>query len=277
LANLETPQKEKILFKYKNTYAKSFVKELGLSRNLLLNTNISEKDYVKYISSISCERNSETNAMFTQFDKEVGIYLDGLRCNKPAIYVYNNWLLNNIKNQYNKYLRGFASISFSYCNLVGELDYPIRKKAMVNPLDKAITFYKRGACLSVPRHVSYICGNEFLTGIKSEYSQYFISSKYSSLKSALSDDFDYSFKNFIASVALNSVNNIYNGCIDIFSYKPLMFSDKNSNEHNSFNMDFYIKYLNKYYKRISMDDNIINYYSDSLIAFFDNKKKKYDY
>jgi len=193
LTNFEMPQKEKILFKHKNTYAKNFMKELGLSRNLLLNTNIAEKNYVKYLGSISCERNSETNAMFTKFDKEVGIYLDSL-LNKPAIYVYNNWFLNNIKSQYNNYVQGFASTSFSYCNLIGELDYPFRRGAMVNSLDKAIIFYNKGTHLSALHNISYICDNDFLIGIKSKYSQYFMNLKFPNLENPLSDGFNYNFK-----------------------------------------------------------------------------------
>jgi hypothetical protein len=270
------PQKEKILFKHKNTYAKNFMKELGLSRNLLLNTNIAEKNYVKYLGSISCERNSETNAMFTKFDKEVGIYLDSL-LNKPAIYVYNNWFLNNIKSQYNNYVQGFASTSFSYCNLIGELDYPFRRGAMVNSLDKAIIFYNKGTHLSALHNISYICDNDFLIGIKSKYSQYFMNLKFPNLENPLSDGFNYNFKNFIIAVALNPVKNIYNVYIDNVAYKPLIFNDKTSNARKSFNIEFYIKYLNKYYKNSNMDDNIVNFYNDSLIAFFDTKKKKYDY
>ena len=109
-------KKHKILFKYKNIYAKSYLKELKLSKNLLINTNLNVNNYVRNIQNYY----ELDNTIFNSFNKSIDSYLNNLHSDKVENigFIRNQIFLNLVKDKYSDdYLRlklqALSSLNFS--------------------------------------------------------------------------------------------------------------------------------------------------------------------
>jgi len=109
--NLDENSNKKILLKYKNIYARSFLKELGLSKNLLVNTNLVNHKYNSYINNFY-----KFNKMSSILDKSIDSYLNNLQKQQ------NNFIFNHLKNKYNDYFLRLKLHTLNFYNSIDLLD-----------------------------------------------------------------------------------------------------------------------------------------------------------
>lgn len=216
---IEDIDKNKILLKYRNTYAKSFLKELGLSKNLVVNTNLVPSKYYAYINNFY-----EANKILISLEKTIDKYIDNIDNKKSINCFKNNFILDHIKNKYSDYFLRLRLISLNSIDLLDN------KK------------------------------------------------------------FNNDLNNFKDLIILDLVNNKYDIYSNSIIYKPeIVLSDIDKDEKSStkkfiidtdvrvFDIELYVKYLNKYYKYFNTNSNLINWLNDLFIIIFDNKKIKNDY
>jgi hypothetical protein len=113
----------KIFFKDKNTYAKSFLKELGLSKNLLINTNLAISDFYQCANIFN-----ESNLISNSLDRSIETYLTNIKTFENVGLVYDNFLLNYLMNEYSEYLFRLKLVSLNFSNSMDLLDNYSRNK-----------------------------------------------------------------------------------------------------------------------------------------------------
>jgi hypothetical protein len=220
--HLEEVYKNKVFLKYRNTYAKSFLKELGLSKNLVVNTNLVLGNYYSYINNFY-----ESNRILISLDKTIDKYIENIDKHQGISCFENNFILNHIKNKYNDYFLRLKLISLNSIDLLDN-------KKFNNNLGNF-----KDLIISDP--------------IKNKYDIYSNSLIYK------------------PEIVLNNLDNI-----DEDNKSPIkeFIIDKNV---RVFDIELYVKYLNKYYKYFNNNSNMINWLNDLFIIMFDNNKKKNDY
>jgi hypothetical protein len=107
----------KVFFKDKNTYAKSFLKELGLSKNLLVNTNLVIGNFYQHVNVFN-----ESNLMSGSLNRSINTYLNNIKINQNVGLVYDNILLNYLMNEYSEYLFHLKLASLNFSNSIDLLD-----------------------------------------------------------------------------------------------------------------------------------------------------------
>jgi hypothetical protein len=187
--------KNKIPLKYKNTYARSFLKELGLSKNLVVNTNLVNNKYYPYINNFY-----QANKISVSLDKTINKYIDNIDNQKGINCFNNNYILDYLKNKYSDYFLRLKLISLNSIDLLDNKKINRRDFKDIILTDT----------------------------IKNKYNVY-------------SDN--------IPEIVLDSIEN--NNKLPI---KELII-DKNI---RVFDIELYVKYLNKYYKYFNINSNMIN-------------------
>jgi len=103
----------KVFFKDKNTYAKSFFKELGLSKNLLVNTNLVMSNFFERADILH-----ESHLMSSPLNRSIETYLSNIKIYKNAGLVYDNFLLNHLMNEYSEYFFQLKLVSLNFINSI---------------------------------------------------------------------------------------------------------------------------------------------------------------
>ena len=197
IIHLEQVYKNKIPLKDRNIYAKSFLKELGLSKNLVVNTNLVLGKYYDYINNFY-----EHNKILISLEKTIDKYIDNIDNQKSINCFKNNFILNHIKNKYSDYFLCLKLISLNSIDLLDDNNDLRNFKDLV-----------------------------ILDSVKNKYDIYSNSIVYK------------------PEIVLNNINEYNKLPIKEF------IIDKDVKE---FDIELYVKYINKYYKYFNTNSNIIN-------------------